>query len=258
MSGNLFDLSGKVAIVTGSSRGIGRATAEALAEAGASVVISSRKAEACEPVAEVIRGAGGKATVIPCNISDKNQLQNLVNGTLAAFSRLDILVCNAASNPVYGPLSAIDDTAFDKIMNTNVRSNFWLCNMALPHIAKLGGGSVIIVSSITGLAGSKNIGTYALSKAADFQLARNLAVEWGEHNITVNCVTPGLVKTDFAKALWDNPKARRYVEDLTPLKRMGEPADIAGVVVFLASEAARFITGQSIVADGGVTIADYF
>ncbi len=254
----LFDLTGKVAIVTGSSRGIGRATVEALAAAGARVVVSSRKAEACEPVVDDIRRDGGEAMAIPCNISHKDQLQNLVERTLAAFERLDILVCNAATNPVYGPMSAIEDAAFDKIMNTNVRSNFWLCNMALPHIAAAGGGSIVIISSITGLAGSKNIGTYALSKAADFQLARNLAVEWGEHNVTVNCVTPGLVKTDFAKALWDNPKARRYVEQLTPLKRMGNPEDIAGIVVFLASDAARFITGQSIVADGGVTIADYF
>ena len=255
---NPFDLTGKHAIVTGGSKGIGRSIAEHMAAAGAKVVVSSRKAEACQPVVDAIRRNGGEAASIPCNISHRDQLQNLVDGTLAAFQRIDVLVCNAATNPVYGPMSAIDDAAFDKIINTNVRSNFWLCNMTLPHIAKRGAGSVIVISSITGLAGSKNIGAYALSKAADLQLARNLAVEWGERNITVNCITPGLVKTDFAKALWDNPKAQQYVEHLTPLRRIGEPRDIAGIAVFLASDAARFITGQSIVADGGVTIADYF
>ena len=254
----MFDLSGQVAIVTGSSRGIGRATAQALAGAGAKVVVSSRTAEACESTASSIREAGGEARIIPCNISHKDQLQKLLNETLDAFGRLDNLVCNAATNPVYGSMAQIDDAAFDKIINTNVRSNFWLCNMAVPHMVKQGGGSLVIISSITGLAGSKNIGVYALSKAADMQLARNLAVEWGKDNITANCITPGLVKTDFAKALWDNPKARDYVQNLTPLGRIGQPEDIAGIAVFLASAAARFITGQSIVADGGVSIQDYF
>lgn len=254
----MFDLSGQVAIVTGSSRGIGKATAQALAGAGARVVVSSRTAEACESTANSIREAGGEARIIPCNISHKDQLQKLVNETLDAFGRLDNLVCNAATNPVYGSMAQIDDAAFDKIINTNVRSNFWLCNMAIPHMVKQGGGSLVIISSITGLAGSKNIGVYALSKAADMQLARNLAVEWGKDNITANCIAPGLVKTDFAKALWDNPKARDYVQNLTPLGRIGQPEDIAGIAVFLASPAARFITGQSIVADGGVSIQDYF
>lgn len=254
----MFDLSGQVAIVTGSSRGIGRATAEALAAAGARVVVSSRTAEACEGTADSIHAAGGEARIVPCNISDKDQLQKLVDKTLETFGRLDTLVCNAATNPVYGSMAQVDDAAFDKIINTNVRSNFWLCNLALPHMVEQLGGSIIIISSITGMAGSKNIGIYALSKAADLQLARNLAVEWGKDNITANCITPGLIKTDFAKALWDNPDARNYVEKLTPLGRIGQPEDIAGIAVFLASAAARFITGQSIVADGGVTIQDYF
>ena len=253
-----FDLSGQVAVVTGSSRGIGRATAEALAAAGAKVVVSSRSTEACEATAGSIHEAGGEARIVACNISLRDQLEGLVDATLDAFGRLDTLVCNAATNPVYGSMAEVEDKAFDKIINTNVRSNFWLCNMALPHMVKQGGGSIIIISSITGMAGSKNIGVYALSKAADMQLARNLAVEWGKDAITANCITPGLVKTDFAKALWDNPRARDYVQKLTPLGRIGQPKDIAGIAVFLASPAARFITGQSIVADGGVSIQDYF
>ncbi|HUA54157.1 MAG TPA: SDR family oxidoreductase [Candidatus Sulfotelmatobacter sp.] len=250
----LFDLSGKVAVVTGSSKGIGRAIAEQLAVAGAKVVVSSRKAPLCDEVVAAIRGAGGEAVAIPCNIGHKDQLQALVDGTLEQWGRLDILVCNAAVNPFYGSLSKIPDDAFDRIMGSNVRSNHWLCQMALPHIAAAGGGSVIIVSSIGGLRGSATLGTYAISKAADFQLGRNLAVEWGARNVTVNCIAPGLVRTDFARALWEDPERLARTLKASPLGRIGEPIDIAGTAVFLASAAARFMTGQVLVADGGVTI----
>ncbi len=250
-----FDLSGKVAIVTGSSRGIGRSIAEHLAAAGARVVVSSRKAPACEEVAQAIRTAGGDAVAIPANIGDKEQLENLVNETRRHWSRIDVLVCNAAANPYYGPMAQMPDDAFSKILQNNVVSNHWLANLVLPEMAERKDGVVIIVSSIGGLKGTGVLGAYAISKAADMQLARNLAVEWGRHNVRINCIAPGLVKTDFARALWENPETLRRYETLTPLGRIGAPDDIGGIAAFLASPAAAFITGQTIVADGGVTIA---
>ncbi len=254
----MFDLTGKVAVVTGSSRGIGRATVEALAAAGARVVVSSRKAAACETVADAIRAKGGEAIVIPCNISEKADLMRLADETEQALGPIDILVCNAASNPVYGALGDVSDDAFDKIMANNVKASFWLCNRVVPTMATRGGGSVILISSIVGLKGSKTIGAYAISKAADVQLARNYAVEWGPQNVRINCISPGLIRTDFAQALFDSPGADKFIKNTTPLGRAGEPEDIAGVVVFLASPAGRFITGQNIVADGGVTISAAF
>jgi len=250
-----FDLSGRTAIVTGSSRGIGRAIAETLAQAGAKVVVSSRKAEACATVAAAIEKEGGTAISVPCNIGYKDQLAALVAETQRQFGTIDILICNAAINPYYGPLTEIPDEAYDRTMNSNVRSNLWLCQMALPDMAARRDGAIVIVSSIAGLKGSATLGVYGLSKAADFQLARNLAVEWGKHNIRVNCIAPGLVKTDFAKALWENAEMLERRLGATPLGRIGEPADIAGIALLLASPAASFITGQVIVADGGVTIS---
>jgi NAD(P)-dependent dehydrogenase (short-subunit alcohol dehydrogenase family) len=250
-----FSLAEKVAIITGSSRGIGRAIAETMASLGAKVVISSRKAEACEPVAAEIRARGGAATVIPCNISRKPEVEHLVSETLERWERIDVLVCNAAVNPVYGPLGELSDEAFDKIMGANVKSNLWLCNLVIPGMAGRGGGAVVIISSIAGLRGTSVIGGYGISKAADFALARNLAVEWGPKNVRVNCVAPGLVQTDFARALWENPEALKRRNDSTPLRRIGQPQEIGPVAAFLASPAASFITGQVIVADGGVTIA---
>jgi NAD(P)-dependent dehydrogenase (short-subunit alcohol dehydrogenase family) len=251
---NPFDLTGQVAVVTGSSRGIGRSAAEIMASLGARVVISSRKADACEAVAAAIRKDGGEAVVIPCNISRKEEIEALVKGTLQQWGRIDTLVCNAAVNPYFGPLANIPDDAFDKIMNSNIKSNLWLCNLAIPAMAEKGGGSVVIVSSIGGLRGSANLGAYGISKAADFQLARSLAVEWGPKNIRVNCVAPGLVKTDFARALWEDPERLKRTVSTAPLRRIGEPDEIGGIVAFLASRSASFMTGSVIVADGGVTI----
>src|SRR5882672_6698695 len=249
-----FDLGGRTAIVTGSSRGIGRAIAEALAHAGAKVVVSSRKAEACNMVVAAIAKAGGTAIGVPCNVGHKDQLAALVAETRRQFGAIDILVCNAAVNPYYGPLAEIPDEAYDRTMNSNVRSNLWLCQMVLPDMAARRDGAIVIISSIAGLKGSSTLGVYGISKAADFQLARNLAVEWGKHNIRVNCIAPGLVKTDFAKALWQDPKLLAETEAVTPLGRIGEPDDIGGIAVFLASRAGAFVTGQTLVADGGITI----
>ena len=250
---NLFDLTGKVAVVTGSSRGIGRAIAERLAEHGAKVVVSSRKPDACEPVAAGIRERGGEAMVIPCHIAHKEALQALVDRTVSAWGGIDILVCNAAVNPYLGPAAGASDEVYERVMGANVRSNFWLCNMVLPGMAARGGGSVIIISSIGGLRGSAQLGLYAISKAADMQLARNICVEWGPRNIRANAIAPGLVRTDFARALWEDPALYRKRTKDTPLQRIGEPDEIAGAAVFLASAAGSFMTGQTLVIDGGTT-----
>ncbi|MGQ3069942.1 MAG: SDR family NAD(P)-dependent oxidoreductase [Ferrovibrionaceae bacterium] len=248
---NLFDLAGKVAIITGSSRGIGRAIALQMAAHGAKVVVSSRKAEACAKVVAEIEAAGGEAMALPASISDKAALQAMVDATTQAWGGVDILVCNAAINPYFGPAAGIPDDAFDKIMASNIKSNHWLANMVLPGMAGRGGGAVVIVSSVGGMIGSNMIGAYCISKAADMQLARNLAVEWGAKNIRVNCIAPGLIRTDFARALWENPDILKTATGRYPLQRIGEPDEIAGAAVFLASAAGQFMTGQTLVIDGG-------
>jgi NAD(P)-dependent dehydrogenase (short-subunit alcohol dehydrogenase family) len=250
----LFDLAGKVAIVTGASKGIGRAIALRLAQHGAKIAVSSRKQDACDAVTDAITASGGEAFTKTCNIGRKDELQSLVDATTARWGRIDILVCNAAVNPHFGPSITLPDEAWDRVMASNVRSNFWLCNMVLPGMAERGGGSVIIISSIGGLRGSTNLGAYAISKAADMQLARNLACEWGPAKIRVNTIAPGLIRTDFARALWENPELEQRRSRDTPLLRIGEPDEIAGAAVFLASPAGSFMTGQTMVIDGGVTV----
>jgi NAD(P)-dependent dehydrogenase (short-subunit alcohol dehydrogenase family) len=250
----LFDLTGRTALITGSSRGIGRAIAERMAQAGARVVVSSRKREACDEVVAAIVKAGGEALAIPCNISNKPELEALVASTRQAFGKIDVLVCNAAVNPHYGPSQEIPDSAFQKVLDCNIRSNHWLCQMVIPDMAERRDGAVIIVSSIGGLKGSTSLGTYGMSKAADMALARNLAVEWGPRNVRVNCIAPGLVRTDFARALWENPEIYEHTVQRYPLRRIGEPDEIAGTAIFLASQAGSFVTGQTIVVDGGATI----
>jgi NAD(P)-dependent dehydrogenase (short-subunit alcohol dehydrogenase family) len=255
MKNTPFDLTGRVAVITGSSRGIGRSSAELLARLGAKVVISSRKREACDEVANAIRSGGGDAHVIPCNIARRDEVEALIAGATQHYGKVDILVCNAAINPYYGPLLDITDEAFDKIMASNVKSNIWLCKFAIPQMAERGNGSVVIISSIGGLRGSTVIGAYGVSKAADFALCRSLAGEWGPKGVRVNCVAPGLVKTDFARALWEDEERLKRRCATTPLRRIGEPDEIAGAVAYLSSDASSFMTGQTIVIDGGVTTA---
>ena len=253
---SLFDLTGKTAIITGSSRGIGRAIAEAMADQRARVVISSRKPGPCEEVADGInkKHGDGTAIAIPANISSKEDLQAMVDETNKSFGKIDILVCNAASNPYYGPMAGISDDQFTKILQNNIISNHWLVQMVAPQMQARKDGAIIIVSSIGGLRGTPIIGAYNISKAADFQLARNLATEFGADNIRVNCIAPGLIKTDFAKALWENPETLKRSLTGTPLKRIGEPEEIAGAAVYLASKAGSYMTGQMLVVDGGATV----
>lgn len=254
---SLFDMTGQVALITGSSRGIGKAIAEEMAVQGAKVVISSRKQEACETVAAELnaRHGTGTAIAVAANISAKDALQNLVDETRKAFGKVTALVCNAASNPYYGPAAGIADEQFRKIMDNNILSNHWLINMVAPEMMERGEGSVTIVSSIGGLKGSTVIGAYCISKAADMQMARNLADEYGPKGVRVNCIAPGLIRTDFAKALWENPDTLARSTSRSPLRRIGEPEEIAGAAVFLASRAGAFTTGQTFVIDGGQTIS---
>ncbi|WP_084400034.1 SDR family NAD(P)-dependent oxidoreductase [Henriciella aquimarina] len=253
---SLFDMSGKVAIITGSSRGIGKAIAEQMAEQGAKVVISSRKPGPCQEVAQALNEKHGDNTAIavPANISSKDELKTLVDETHKAFGKVDVLVCNAASNPYYGPMEEIGDDAFEKILSNNIISNHWLIQLVAPEMKERKDGAIVIISSIGGLQGSDVIGAYNISKAADMQLARNYALELGPHNIRINCVAPGLIKTDFARALWENPENAKRVEKGTPMRRIGDPVDIAGAAIFLASDAGKYMAGQTIVVDGGSVI----
>src|SRR5215831_11539129 len=254
MPSPLFDLTGKVAIVTGSSKGIGKSIAMHLALSGAKVVVSSRKAPVCEQAAAEIKQAGGHAIVVPCNISDKAQCENLITETRKQLGPVDVLVCNAGSNPYYGPNEKLPDEVFMKVMQNNILSNMWLINLCLPDMRAKKDGSIMIVSSIGGIRASTVIGAYCISKAADMQLARNLAAELGPDNIRINTIAPGLVRTDFARALWEDPAYLDKRLEGAPLRRIGEPDDIGGIAVMLAGKAGAFITGQTIIADGGVTI----
>jgi NAD(P)-dependent dehydrogenase (short-subunit alcohol dehydrogenase family) len=248
-------LEGKVAIVTGGSRGIGRAIALRLGEAGAHVVIASRNRLACDAVVSEIQSAGGRATSHSCDVSQAEALAGLVEETVQDLGGLDVLVCNAGTNPAMGPMSEVTDRQYERIFETNLRANFRLCNLAAPHLAKTAGAGVIL-SSITALSGSQSIGTYAMSKAALLQLTRNLALEWGPSQVRFNGVAPGLTRTDLGEIAIQTPEGRSLIAR-TPLRRVAEPDDIAQAVLFLASPAAAFITGQTLVVDGGITITDF-
>lgn len=253
---SIFELTGRVALITGSSRGIGKASAQIMAAQGAKVVISSRNQESCDATAKEINDAYGEGTAIAvaANISSKEALQNLVDQTHKQLGKIDILVCNAASNPYHGPMSGISDEQFQKILQNNIISNNWLIQMVAPEMQERKKGSIVIISSIGGILASTTIGAYNISKAADFQLARNLAAEFGADGVRVNCIAPGIIKTDFAQALTDNPKIAKVIQNATPLRRFGEPEEIGGAVAFLASDASNYMTGQSITIDGGTTV----
>ena len=255
----LFSLTGKVALVTGGTRGIGRSIAEELGRAGAAVALCSRKPDACEQARAELDGMGIDVMARPCNVSHKDELQALVDAACARWGGIDIVVANAATNPYFGPLTGISDDMFDKIVANNIKSVLWLAGMTLEKMAQRAksihsSASFIVVGSIAGLLANTVIGAYGLSKAADHQLVRNLAAEWGPRGVRVNAIAPGLVKTDFARALWEDPQRSAERIRATPLRRLGEPRDIGGIAVFLASDAGAFVTGQCIVADGGVSI----
>jgi NAD(P)-dependent dehydrogenase (short-subunit alcohol dehydrogenase family) len=246
---SLFDLTGRVAIITGSSRGIGQAIAEEMADHGAKVAISSRNIEPCEDVAARINAKHpGAAIAVASSLSSKESLQNLVDETRKAFGKVDVLVCNAASNPHYGPMATITDEQLRKTLDHNIVSQHWLIQMVAPEMIAQKSGSIVIVSSIGGLRGSPILGAYAITKAAD------LAREYGPDNVRINSIAPGLVKTDFAKALWENPENLKHSTASAAMGRIGEPREIAGAAVFLASDASSFMTGQTIVVDGGVVV----
>lgn len=256
-SDTLFDLSGKTAIVTGASRGIGEAIATRLAQHGANVVVSSRKVEACQQVVDKINQAEGRtaAHAVACNISHKEHLQSLVDQTNDIFGGVDVLVCNAAVNPAAGPSKDITEDEINKIFDCNIKATHFLSHMVLPQMQQRGGGSIIIISSIAAWVGSTAIGMYGVSKAADLAIARNLALEYGSDNIRVNCLCPGIVKTYFAEALWKDPQTEAYMTRKLPLRRFGEPDDIAGAALFLAAPAGQWMTGQHMTIDGGALVS---
>jgi len=254
---SLFNLNNKSILITGSSRGIGKSIARHCAIHGANVIISSRKLNICEQTADEINNEVAKelAHPIAANISDENQLDELVNKTREKLGKIDVLICNAATNPFMGSMLDMPNDKFDKVMNNNIKSNQILCNLVLPEMIDRKDGSIIIISSIAAIKGSAILGAYNISKAADVMIVKNIAAEFGHKNIRANSIAPGLIKTDFAKALWENPDILKTVLSTTPMQRIGEPDEIAGVAVMLASEAGNYINGQTIVVDGGTTIS---
>jgi len=249
----LFDVSGKVALLTGASKGMGKAMAEGLAQHGARVMLSSRKLDQCEAAAAEINAKCGeeRAFAFACNAGYKDQLQALVDATRKKLGPIDVVVGNAGINPFYGPMSKIPDEAYDKIMATNVKSNHWLVQMVAPDMIERGGGSIMITSSTGAFSPSLVLGTYSISKLAVIGLVRNLAAELGPARVRVNAICPGLIRTDFAQALWDNPEAEQRANEQIPLRRLGEADDLKGVAVFLASDASAYITGQALTICGG-------
>jgi NAD(P)-dependent dehydrogenase (short-subunit alcohol dehydrogenase family) len=250
----LFSLRGKVAIVTGSTRGIGLATVRLLARQGASVVVSSRKAEACDAVCAELAAGGATAIAIPAHAGREADCRRLVEQTQARFGRLDIVVANAAVNPVFESLSTLAEESWNKVLDTNLTGPWRLARFALPIIAQQGGGALLFVSSINARLGVPRSAAYGVSKAALEQLTRQLAIEWGGKNVRINAVAPGTTRTDMIRALTADPSFLAAVEARTPMKRIGEPEDVAAAIVFLVSDAARHVTGQVLTVDGGETI----
>ena len=250
-----FDLTGKVAIVTGASKGIGESIARGMAEFGAKVVISSRNQDAVDAVATTFQEDGLEATGIACHVGETEQLQQLVDKTMEKYGRIDIIVNNAATNPVYAPIDKVESSAFDKIMSVNVKSPFAFANMVYPIMKKQGNGSIIHISSVAGKRPDDKLGIYSVSKAALIMLAKSQAKEWGRDGIRVNVICPGLIQTKFSAALWQNEKILKTVEQLLPLRRMAQPDEMAGLALFLAADASSYCTGAIFDADGGYLAA---
>lgn len=247
----LFGLQDTVAVVTGSTRGIGHSIARWMLAYGARVVVSGRRQETADSVAAELDPTGENVLPVAANISNEADLDALVDATMERWGRIDSLVCNAAVNPYFGPAASMPRSAYQKIIDCNITSNVLLTNRVAPLMAAAGTGAITVVSSIGGLRGSTHLGAYAISKAADMQLARNLAVEWGPQGVRANCVAPGLIRTDFAKALWENPDILRRRVHHTPLQRIGETDEVASAVVMLSGRGGAYISGQTIVIDGG-------
>jgi dehydrogenase/reductase SDR family protein 4 len=250
-----FNLENKVAIITGSSKGIGKAIAKGLAQNGAQVVISSRSQEACDEVAKEFMDEGLKAVGIACHIGKEEQRKNLVSKTIEAFGRIDILVNNAAINPVYSPIEEVDPAIFDKIMDVNVKAPWSLSNLVLPHLKANKNGSIINIASVEALTPGFGLGIYSTSKAAILMLTKNQAKEWGHYGVKANVICPGLIKTKFSAALWQNEKMLNKLEKSIPSGRMGMPEEIVGLACLLASDAGNYMTGGVYTADGGYMIA---
>jgi NAD(P)-dependent dehydrogenase (short-subunit alcohol dehydrogenase family) len=253
---SLFSLAGKAALVTGATRGIGRATAEALGLAGARVVVSSNEPEACAEVAAALCAKGIEAIGLVCDVTQRGELEDLAARAEAHFGGVDVLVCNAGAAPHFGPIASADESAYEATMAVNLKHPLWLTGLLAPKMAARGGGAIVLTSSISGVRGNKSIGLYALSKAALAQLARNLAVEWGPPGVRVNSVAPGLIRTNFASGILDNEEALARRLQLTPLRRVGEAWEIAAAIVFLASPGGGFISGHNLIIDGGTIISD--
>ncbi len=252
---NRFDLTGKVAIITGASKGIGKAIARGLAEQGASVVISSRKQEAVDAVAAEFTADGLSAAGIACHVGDESQLDKLVAETTERFGGIDILINNAATNPVFGPLDQMTGEVFDKVMNVNVRACMLLANKCKPSMETRGGGSIINIASVEGVKPSPMMSVYSVSKAALIMLTQSQAREWGSDKIRSNAICPGLIQTKFSSALWQNEDILNHFVGQLPLQRMAQPEEMVGLALYLASDAASYSTGGVFTADGGHLIA---
>lgn len=247
---SMFSLAGRRALVTGSTRGIGRAIAEAMIEAGAQVIISSENADDTARAAQELGQTG-----IPCDVTDDGALRALVEGSVQALGGLDILVCNAGITGKPGPFATIDMDDYARVMAINLRSHVVLANLAAPYLAARG-GNAIFIASLSGLRGNGAINAYALAKAGVAQLARNLAVEWGPKGMRANAISPGFIATELSKPLLDNEAFMARRMQMTPLRRPGRPEEVAGAAVFLASAAGGFVTGHNLVVDGGTLITD--
>ena len=251
-----FNLDGKVAVITGASKGIGAAMARGLAEFGATVVVSSRRQEAVDAVATEITASGGTAIGIACHVGDAAQRSQLIEQTMERFGRVDVLINNAATNPVYDRLERMTDEAYDKIFDVNLRACFHLANLCHPHMKKNGGGSIINIASVEGMKPSAKLGLYSVSKAALIMLTKSQAIEWGRDGIRANAICPGLIKTKFSAALWQNDQLMQHLQRALPAGRAAGAEEMAGLALFLASDASAYCTGQEFVADGGFLIAN--